>query len=140
MCREPVEIPGEGGERLYRAGIAIGRHRHEVLGGSAVDPGGMRVETLEGGYRTARRGGMTTNLALHGGLLYTGHTSGNRDADERQSPKRDTPRQRRVTTDDAAKSPDHANLRAPVHQCRCGLGSRRFAIIPARPLAPQFLA
>ena len=57
--------------------------------GSAVDAGGVRVQTLEGGRGWARLGGTTTGLALHGCLLYTDETSGNRDADERQSPKRD---------------------------------------------------
>jgi hypothetical protein len=63
-----------------RRGIAIRRHRDEVLGGSAVDAGGVRVETFKGGGRRSSLGDTTPQLALHGGLLYTDETSGNRDA------------------------------------------------------------
>ncbi len=69
--------------------MAIGRHGHAVLCGSAVDPGGVRVETFQGGRGLARFGGTTTGLALHGDLLDTDEASGNREADERQSPTRD---------------------------------------------------
>jgi len=86
---QPVEIAGKGREGSDRRGVAIRRHGHEVLGGSAVDAGGVRVQTFEGGRGLAGLGSTTTGLARHGGLLCTDTTSGNRDADERQSPKRD---------------------------------------------------
>ena len=60
---------GEGGERLHRRRVAIGRHRDEVLGGSAVDAGGVRVEPFEGCGRLTGLRGAATGLTLHGGLL-----------------------------------------------------------------------
>ena len=87
---EPMEVVGKGRKGLDRHGIAIRGHRDEVLSGPAVDPCGVGVEPFEGGRRLPRLGGTSTSLALHGGLLlYTDNTSGNRDADERQSPQRD---------------------------------------------------
>ena len=86
---EAVQIAGERRKGLHRRGVTIRRHGHEVLRRSAVDAGGVGVEPLERGRGLPRLGRTTTGLALHGGLLYTDDTSENRDADERQSPKRD---------------------------------------------------
>ena len=49
--------------------------------------------------------------------------SGNREAAGEHSPKRDHTGAC-VTSDDAAKSPGHANRRAAEHHWRFGLGSR----------------
>jgi trigger factor len=51
--------------------------------------GKLDGQPFEGGGRLTGLRSTTTVLALHRGLLYTHETSGNRDADERQSPKRD---------------------------------------------------
>ena len=84
-----MEVVGKGRKGLDRHGIAIRGHRDEVLSGPAVDPCGVRVEPFERGRRLPRLGGTSTSLALHRDLLYPHDTSGHRDADERQSPKRD---------------------------------------------------
>ena len=47
--RQPVKTSGEGREGLDRRGIAIRWDGDEMLGGSAVDSGGVRVESFEGG-------------------------------------------------------------------------------------------
>ena len=87
---EAIEIPGERGERSDRCRIAIGGHGDEVFGLPAINPCRMWVDAVEDGGRDARLGGVTTALAFHRRLLYTSpYASGNRDADEGQSPKRD---------------------------------------------------
>ena len=85
-----MEITGERRERPDRRGIAIGWYRDEVFGRPAIDPCGVRIDVVEDRWRDARFWRVTTALAFHPGLLYTlPYASGNRDADEWQSPKRD---------------------------------------------------
>jgi hypothetical protein len=85
---QPVEVACEGGEGPDRRRVAIGRHSDDVLGRAAIDARRVRMEAFEGVGRGAnlRR---TTVMAFPARLLYTGAASGNRDADEWQSPKRD---------------------------------------------------
>jgi Protein kinase domain len=51
---EAMEVTGEGGKRPHGCRVAIGRHGDEVLGGSAVDPGGVGMQTFERCRRRAR--------------------------------------------------------------------------------------
>ena len=67
--REALEIGRERPEGSDRARVAIGRHRHEVFRGPAVDAGGVRIEALQ-----HRRGhpplqSTTTAIILHWRLL-----------------------------------------------------------------------
>ena len=104
--REPVgealEIAGKRRERSDRCGIAIGRDGDKVFGRPAIDSGRIRIDVFQDGGRDTGLRCVTTALAFHGRLLYTvRYASGNRDADEWQSPKRDHAGGR-VTSDDAA--------------------------------------
>ena len=87
---QPLQITREGTKRPYRRRVAIRRYRDEVFGGPTVDPGRIRMETLEGAEATLPRlrrrttaGGVSSEASSR---LAT--ASGNRDADEWQSPKR----------------------------------------------------
>lgn len=85
---KPIQVAREGAERLDGRGVAIRRYCDEVFGRPAIKTGSMRMEALKG-IRRRTRLGWTTAMALHQRLLYTETASGNRDAAEWQSPKRD---------------------------------------------------
>ena len=87
--RQPMEIAGEGRKRLDRGGIAIGGHGDEVFGRPAIDPGGVRMDAGQGVGRWSRRAADDGRSRFMGGSFTLRAASGNRDADEWHSPKRD---------------------------------------------------
>jgi hypothetical protein len=65
-------------------------HERQRLREVGIDPGVIRIDVLEHGQRDSGLGRVTTAVVFHRRLLYAlPYASGNRDADEWQSPKRD---------------------------------------------------
>ena len=68
---EALEVGGEGPEALHRRGVPIGRDRHIVLAGAAVDAGDINLDAVEHGGGTTRPTRGTGAIVLHGMLLHT---------------------------------------------------------------------
>ena len=69
---QPLEVGGEGPERLHRGRVPIGRDGHEMVGRATVDAGDIDLQALEN-----RRGGaaglcgVAAVIVLHRRLLHT---------------------------------------------------------------------
>ena len=69
---QPLEVGGEGAERLHRGRVPIGRDRHEMVGRATVDAGDIDLQALESRWRGAAcRGGAAAVIVLHRRLLHT---------------------------------------------------------------------
>ena len=104
----------------------IRRHRDVVLGGPAIDPGGIRVDALQHRRRQARLPGRRRRLSFIGGssiLRWSIREQGDGIGTFSQTGSRACrPRVSPVTL--PYDSPGHAHRRADPHQWRVGLGSR----------------
>ena len=63
---EAFEVRGEGPEGLNGRRVPIGRDRHIVLAGAAVDAGDIDLDAVENGRGATRRASGSTAIVLHG--------------------------------------------------------------------------
>ena len=123
---EPVQIGREGRERAHRGGVAIRRHRDEVLGRPAIDARDIRIDPLE--HASATRAACPANdgdcVSSTAPPYCPEHPGAGRRRGE-QSPKRDQARVIARVTNDAAATP-RATLKDGLvqHHWGVGLGSR----------------
>ena len=68
---EAFEVGGERPEGLDGRGVPIGRDRHIVLAGAAVDAGDIDLDAVEHGGGPTRRARGPTAIVLHRNLLHT---------------------------------------------------------------------
>ena len=68
---EAVQIGREGRKRSHRGRITVRWYGDEMFRRPTIDPGGVRMETLEGMGRRARLRRRAAAMAFHGRLLYT---------------------------------------------------------------------
>ena len=68
---EPLEVCGERPKGLNGGGVPIGRDRHEVLRGAAVDARDIDLDPVEHGGRPTSGAGGPAAFVLHDSLLHT---------------------------------------------------------------------